>query len=899
MRDSILTFLFWVARGIFSLRYSLDIEGLEKIQGKKKLLFLPNHTALLDPLLLCIVLWPKFKIRPLVLELFTRLPFAGYCIGLVRSIPIPDFETSINQFKIVQAERALQKVVEALDQGDNVLMYPSGKLKRQGKEILGGNSGLHTILGRAPECSPVLVRISGFWGSSFSRSNHGKTPNLGNSFFGGMKALVKNLFFFTPRRKIKLQFEEEPADFPKKATRRTLNSYLEDWYNRYPDDEGNVHQEEPLKYVSFSMWKRELPQMPSNNEKIVEKEEGGLVSIETREKIYQEIRKILKDPEKKIAPQMNLMLDLGMDSLNIAELIVYLSRNFETPEIDPSELDTVESALKMASGKKKKLKHEPSQNLGLKKEEVRLDPALELGRNFPETFLKLCKRMKSLSAISDKTSGELTYKQMLRAVIVLAKVFQKFPEEKVAVMLPTSVGAIIAILALQLAGKIPVMLNWTLGPRYLEHMIQISETKRILSSWRFFERLSYVDFGGLVDKIVFLEDVKKSISLKEKLTGALLSLCPASWIERTFSLNTIEEEDTAVIFFTSGTETTPKGAILSHKNILSDAEGAYFYHASSYTRNDSFLSILPVFHSYGFSSLFYFFFLRMKIYFSPDPTDHGEVSRCIEEWKISMMNTVPLFFVRLLQTAKSNQLQSLKEVGIGGDKVMPELYQILEKSYPNIYLKQGYGVTECSPVVTMQRKYMPREGAGQFIHGIEAMTIDPETSKKLPLGSEGEICISGPIVFKGYLGGIEAPFLQIDGKQWYRTGDIGHVTANDSIVITARLKRFAKIGGEMISLGAIEDAIVQELKKQGKIVSDIPHLAICCYDSNGTTALTLFATVQIDKEQANEILRQSGFGRLIKIHEVRNIKEMPVMGSGKTNYRSLQAQIQPKSVSSI
>lgn len=889
MKKNFLRLLFWVCRRIFSLRYSVKITGWEKLTEKQSLLFLPNHTALLDPLLLSLYLWPKFQIRPLVLDLFTRLPFAGFWISQVRPIPIPDFETAINQFKIVQADRSLQKAIQALKEGDNLLVYPAGKLKNQAAERIGGNSAVHTLLEQTPECRPVLVRISGFWGSSFSKALTGKSPSMGAAYLYGFKTLLKNLFFFTPRRKISVHFELAPADFPKQGSRRELNAYLEGWYNQYEDERGNVSSDEPLRQVSYAFWKTEYVPVLQAAKSSAPRAPELSVSPEAEKKIYDEIRKILKEPGKKISPEMNLTLDLGLDSLNLAELIVYLSRNYETPEIHPADLDTVQSALAFAAGEKKK-SSPPPEGLSLQsKQEIRLPPSLSLGKNIPETILQVCKRMGRLSAVGDAVSGELDYRKLLRAVLVLSRLFRKFPEKQVGVMLPSSVGGLVAVLALQFAGKVPVMLNWTLGPRYLEQMMEISGAKRIISSWKFFERLSYVEFGPLVDRIEFLEDLKQSLPLRDKLYGALFALTPASLIKKACALSSIRGEDPAVILFTSGSEAAPKGVPLSHFNILSDMKCCFPGYGDSFTQDDVLLAVLPLFHSFGFSGSLFFISLGVKTVFSPDPTDSFAVAQAVHRWKATSLFTVPLFLQRLLHTAKKEQICTLRELCVGGDKAPPDLYEAVRDLNPKAILREGYGVTECSPVVAIQRVTLPPEGAGQLVEGVEAAAIHLETLERLPEGTEGEICISGPIVFNGYLGTIPAPFLQMEGKRWYRTGDIGRIASNRSIYITGRIKRFAKIGGEMISLGAIEDCLIRELRILGKGSQDAPSVAVCALDSPAGPRLIVFSTCALEKEQANELLRQAGFSRLIKIDEVRQIDEMPLMGSGKTNYRSLQS----------
>jgi long-chain-fatty-acid--[acyl-carrier-protein] ligase len=174
------------------------------------------------------------------------------------------------------------------------------------------------------------------------------------------------------------------------------------------------------------------------------------------------------------------------------------------------------------------------------------------------------------------------------------------------------------------------------------------------------------------------------------------------------------------------------------------------------------------------------------------------------------------------------------------------------------------------------------------------MMIHPETNELLSHGQVGEICVRGPNIFNGYLGNQRSPFIEINGKRWYRTGDLGYLDEEDNLILSGRLKRFTKIGGEMISLGAIEEVLATELIKQGCISADLPSLAVCAderLDQGKQPQLVLFAIISLDKEFVNEILRQAGMSRLVKISVIEKVEEIPLLGTGKTNYRSLQSKL--------
>ena len=896
-------FLFWwflarVSRALLSLRYRIRVKGLEQLNGKnlrdKGILFLPNHPAHMDPLFLFLLLWPKFRMRPLVIEYIYRLSILKPIMKLVKGVSIPNLETSVNELKVKKAQEAFEKIREALKRGEHFVLYPAGKLKSTGREILGGASGAHTLVQECPESKVVLVRTTGLWGSSFSRALLGRSPELPKTLFHGFKTILKNFIFFCPRRKVEIEIEVEPAGLPRNGSRVAFNRFLEQWYNRYPDGKGKVGGVEPLTLVSYAFWKDDLPTVYQPKKKQFLTGEIS-ISEETRSKVYAEIRHILDNPGIEITPEMNLALDLGMDSLNIAEFIAFLARGYDVEELHPEDIETVQSALEVAEGAK--VSEHPAKEAGKyhwPDEKIRPTPALPVGKIIPEAFLNSCERMDGLSACGDDLVGVLSYKKLKRAILVLAAHFQKMPDDRIAILLPSSVAAYLTILALQFAGKVPVMLNWTLGPRYLEEMMKLSGAKVAISSWRFLERLSHVEFGNLIDNMELLEDIRAKISLKSKLKGAFWAFMSVPSILRAYHLQKVDGNDPCVILFTSGTEANPKGVPLSHKNIISNLRSAM--QCINLKGEDCLYGILPPFHSFGFSVAGLFpIFVGIRAAYYPDPTDSFSLAEGIERWKITMFCSPPSFLKGLFSAAKKGQLNSVRIFVSGAEKASPELYERVEKLGTGAFLAEGYGITECSPILTLNRFNLPPKGVGRLLPDVELCTIHPETLDPLPKGSEGEICVRGPNVFHGYLGNPRSPFIELSGKQWYRTGDLGYLDGDGNLILSGRLKRFTKVGGEMISLGAIEQILVHELIQRGRISGDVPSLAVCSDEKiPGKPQLIVFTTVTLDKEEANEILKTSGFSRLVKISAVQKIEEIPMMGTGKTDYRRLQTQIVEK-----
>lgn len=886
-------FISYTGRAILSLRYKVEVKGLEKLTPEALnreggILFIPNHTAHIEALLNFLIFWPNYRMRPLVIEYIFNLPLLKKLHKLIGSISVPNFDTGVNEYKIRKAEKSIQEVDVGLKKGDNFLVYASGMLKSTGKELLAGASGTHELLQENKDANIVLIRTTGLWGSSFSRALVGRTPDLPNTLMHGAKVLFKNFIFFAPRRKIVIEIEPNPQDFPRdNPSRIGLNRYLENWYNRYPDGNGNVLESEPLVLVSYSCFKKELPEVYQHRKK------NGVSDIpirdKTREKVYNEIRNLLDDSNVDIKPEMSLAFDLGMDSLNIAEFITFLTKNFDVSDIHPDDLETVGTILAIAEGGAGARKpKEPASTFTFPDEPDRPGPALPMGKTVPEAFLNSCLRLKGKAACADDTIGVMTYDRMKKAVLVLAQHFRTFQEQRVAVMLPASCGAYITVLALEMAGKTPVMLNWTLGPRYLEEMMKISEAKAILTSWKFLDRLANVQFGTCIDKFVILEGVKESLTLRMKLRGLFLSKCSVQKVLNAMHLENLDENSPCVILFTSGTEAAPKGVPLSHKNIITNERCAM--QCVEMRASDVMYGILPPFHSFGFSIAGLFPILGgLRVAFYPDPTDSFSLAEGVARWKIGIFCSAPAFLKGLFHAAKPEDLKTIRYFVSGAEKATDELFERVKQLGTGAQILEGYGITECSPILALNQPNIPPVGVGKLLPSVDLITIHPETNQVLKKGEDGEICVRGPNIFNGYLGNSRTPFITIDGVQWYRTGDLGHVDEQDKLTLSGRLKRFTKIGGEMISLGGIEEIVLKRLIEDKKVHPDIPSIAVCANEKEeGKPHLILFTIIDLQKEEANQILQDAGFSNLVKISSVKKIEEIPLLGAGKTNYRSLQ-----------
>ncbi|CRX38488.1 AMP-binding protein [Estrella lausannensis] len=902
MRKLIEYFFIVFFRLILSFRYRIRFKGLDKLskEALKKpggVLFLPNHPSVfVDPISVALGIWPRFPIRPMIVEYFYYQPIVHVLMKFVRALPVPNFDVGSNSLKRKKSEEVVQEVIKDLKKGDNFLIYPAGRTKQTAFEAIGGASAVHRIVQEAPEANIVLVRTKGLWGSMFSRAFIGKAPPLFPTLLQGVKYVLMNLIFFTPRREIIVEFELPPADFPYKASRLEFNRWLERWYNK-PDGlttQVGAYPGDSLVLIPYTIWSKKLPEPWKQDKELSKEFDIEKIPVEIQEKIILEIAKITEMKAGDIKPEMAFDTDLGMDSLDVAELISFIQDYYDLKSVNPLEMTTVGRAMAIAA-KIYVCQEEPPQVVGadskkwfkkVPREKLRIPE----GQTIPEAFLNISKEKGSRVICADERAGILTYKDLRMRVILLAEYIKTLPGEYVGIMLPASVAAMATILATQLAGKVPLLVNWTVGPRHLDAVVNLSNVQVVLSSWTFLDRLENVDLHAVEDRLVMLEDVRRKFSLKDKLKALFLSKLSAKTVIKSIGSDKRTKDDKAVLLFTSGTENLPKGVPLTHNNILSNLRDAPT--VLDFYSDDIFLSILPPFHAFGFTASGLFPLLAgFKVFYSPDPTDGSKLARLSKEWKATLLCGAPTFLKGILKSGTPEHFESLRICVTGAEKAPPELFRLSEKIGKRDAVVEGYGITECSPILTANRMGEEHVGVGRPLDSVELLVVHPETYEVIDQATQGLILARGPNVFSGYLNPAQAsPFVEVQGKQWYKTGDLGHIDAKGNLIISGRQKRFVKIGGEMISLASIEDALLEAAHTKGWPISDEkPSLAVCAKeDPSLKTKIYLFTDFETTTDEVNQTLKEKGFSNLVKVSEVKVLPEIPIMGSGKIYYRELE-----------
>ncbi len=868
-----------VVRALLSLRYRIEVRGLEKIvaRGTSRILILPSHPSLLDPVMVLAVLGHKLAPHSVADQdggvnanfLFRWL---GRRFG-VRTMPLmskhgPEARAAI--------ERVMAETMAGMRAGENVLLYPAGHLLRSNREDLAGNSAVSSILQEVPGVRVVLCRTRGVWGSCFSAADGGPARDLGRELSSHAPYIWKNLIFFTPRRRVTMEFVE-PDDLPRQADRNTLNRYLESFYNQEPLPQNT--------YVPYSMWEkggvRVLPEPPV---RATESSAAG-VPDGTREIVTRYLQQL--SGVSTVGDTDRLAVELGLDSLLIVEVMVWLQTEFGVSPASVESLRTVADVLLAASGESLASGHvqlravDPLWFSGAGVGERVTVPA---GRTIPEIFLRQAARQPGRAIVADQLSGVKTYRDLVTSCLALTPRLARLPGERVGIMLPASVAATVVYLSALFAGKTPVMVNWTAGRRNLLHALELTQVRAVLTSQALTRRLlaQGMDLSGVENRLVYLEDLSATITRGAKLGAFLQSR--VTWRV----LRKVKIAPTAAILLTSGSESLPKLVPLSHANLignLSDTLGVIPLFA-----NDRLLGMLPPFHSFGLTAnLLVAACAGLPTVFHANPTEGKTLAKLVEAYRVSLIIGTPTFLGGVARAGTPDQLASLRLAVTGAEECPRRVYELLARVCPQAIVLEGYGITECSPIVAVNSPQDPRPATiGRLLPSLQMALLDPETGKTAPPGATGLLLVRGPSVFSGYLGDAPDPFVRHEGQDWYRTGDLVQRDADGVLTFRGRLKRFVKIGGEMISLPAIESALLDSI---GAALEDGPTLAVVASSDADRPELALYVTRPMPREEANRIIGAAGLSPLHYIRRVIAVDAIPVLGTGKTDYRALQERL--------
>ncbi|KPK80632.1 MAG: hypothetical protein AMJ81_11705, partial [Phycisphaerae bacterium SM23_33] len=585
--------------------------------------------------------------------------------------------------------------------------------------------------------------------------------------------------------------------------------------------------------------------------------------------------------------QALLARDLGMDSLSGAELVTWLHSEFGCSVGDVDSLRTVGDVMLAACGESVSsaavLKPVPAKWFSRLVRPARPEGLASM--TVPQAFLAQARRSPDRAILADQTSGAKTYRDLVRAALALSGPIQALPGDRVGIMMPASVAAASLYLAALFAGKTPVMVNWTLGRKNLLHCLDSVGARRVLTARAVVSRIQSqgLDLSGIGERLVAIEEVAARLGARAKL-GAWLG-ARLSWRR----LRNAKVPQTAAVLFTSGSETAPKAVPLTHRNLLTNVSDAY--DCFTFGRRDSILGILPPFHAFGLTvSVLLPLSLGIPALYHADPNDAGALGRMIPAYRATILMGTPTFLHGIVRASTTAQLAGLRLVVSGAEKCTPRVYEALARRCPRTVVVEGYGVTECSPIISVNRQDDPRPGTiGKVVGALDYAIVDPQAGRRVEPGRQGLLLVRGPSVFEGYLNyDGPSPFLQFEGQRWYRTGDLVREDRGGVLSFCGRLGRFVKRGGEMVSLPAIE-AVLET--RYAADADEGPVLAVAAAAEADGGEIVLFTVKDVDRESANRAIREAGLSGLHNIRRVIRVDRLPLLGTGKTDHRALAQQL--------
>ena len=327
---------------------------------------------------------------------------------------------------------------------------------------------------------------------------------------------------------------------------------------------------------------------------------------------------------------------------------------------------------------------------------------------------------------------------------------------------------------------------------------------------------------------------------------------------------------------------------LTHNNLIANIRDVLS--TVKIYKNDRLIGFLPPFHSFGITvTMLLPLCAAAPIAYHPNPTEADALAKLIDAYKVTLLIGTPTFLGGIARVGTAEQLASLRLAVTGAERCSEKVYDALKEKCENAIILEGYGVSESSPIISINDENNPQPFTiGKVLPGLDYILVEPESFEPVKQPGSGMLLVSGPSVFRGYLNYQgKSPFVELNGKLWYNTGDL--VSVDDSGVLTfkGRLKRFVKLGGEMISLPAIEAVLESHFTYED---DEKPVLAVETDDVENPE-LVLFTSRQIDRESANRKIREAGLSGLHSIRKVINLEEIPVLGTGKTNYRELKELI--------
>jgi acyl-[acyl-carrier-protein]-phospholipid O-acyltransferase / long-chain-fatty-acid--[acyl-carrier-protein] ligase len=512
--------------------------------------------------------------------------------------------------------------------------------------------------------------------------------------------------------------------------------------------------------------------------------------------------------------------------------------------------------------------------------------------------------------MADGKTPRVSFGAALNKTVYIARRLRRYIGERpmVGVLLPPSVGGALTNYALTLMGRVPVNLNYTSSNETLASCAQQCGLDVVITSKAFIERSPNITIPG---RTLLLEDALGGPKINEKLSALVMAwLMPVALLKRALGAHQVEPmsestgaavtgeaspmDDLATVIFSSGSTGDPKGVMLSHFNIMSNI--SQVTQVFMLGERDKVLGILPFFHSFGFTAGLWLPAVQgIGVVFHPNPLDAQLISGLVEKYKVTFLVATPTFLQAYMRRCTPESFGSLQYVLVGAEK-LPERVAVAFEDQFGIRPLEGYGCTECSPVVTVNGKDFRAPGfrqvaakrgkIGHPLPGVSIKVVDIETGQPVAPGNSGMLLVKGPNVMRGYLGK-PAKTVEVLHDGWYTTGDIGIIEEDGFVTITDRLSRFSKIGGEMVPHIRIEEKLheLADITEQVFAVTAVPD------EKKGERIIVIHTLPAAKLTTVLEKVAQCDLPALWrpKSNQFVRVDSIPTLGTGKMDLRAIRA----------
>ncbi|MEX0714809.1 MAG: AMP-binding protein [Pirellulales bacterium] len=514
----------------------------------------------------------------------------------------------------------------------------------------------------------------------------------------------------------------------------------------------------------------------------------------------------------------------------------------------------------------------------------------------PRAFIRNCRGSLRRPKVADSTGQQLTGGALLMRSLILRRLLLRElladDEKYVGLLLPPSVGGVLANAALPLCGRVAVNLNYTVSSAVMNSCIRQCGIRHILTSRRVVEKLKL----DVEAELVCLEDFREKLKVTDKVAAAAQAfLMPAAMLERRLGIDQVGPDDLLTVIFTSGSTGEPKGVMLTQRNVGSNIEA--INQIVKLTSQDVVAGVLPLFHSFGYTTtLWTVLTLPPKGVYHFDPRDARQIGQMCREHRATLLIATPTFLRLYLKRCQPEDFAALDVVLAGAEQLPKDLCDAFEQKF-GVRPVEGYGATELAPLVAVNvpasravtaGQVVSKEGTvGRPIPGVKAKVVHPETGEDLGRNQPGMLLISGPNVMRGYLDQPEMTAKVVrDG--WYETGDIAVIDDDGFIRITGRESRFSKIGGEMVPHLKIEE-LLQKIVSPGE--EDLKAVVTAVPDPRkGERLVVMHTALEKSPEAICKELSQAGLPNiwLPSPDSFFQVEEIPVLGTGKLDLKGLK-----------